>query len=166
MLDHFWDVDNGGLFTTADDAEQLVARQKDLMDNATPSANSTAAIALLRLGALTGEARYANHAEQILRLLATVMPQAPAAFSNALVAVDMLTSGMTEIVVVGDRPDLLRAVQMQWLPNAVLAWGLPYESPLWKDRKASFAYVCQNYACQLPVDSVDDLLAQLGAGAM
>jgi len=166
MLDHFWDVDNGGLFTTADDAEQLVARQKDLMDNATPSANSTAAIALLRLGALTGEARYANHAEQILRLLATVMPQAPAAFSNALVAVDMLTSGMTEIVVVGDRPDLLRAVQMQWLPNAVLAWGLPYESPLWKDRKASFAYVCQNYACQLPVDSVDELLAQLGAGAM
>ena len=47
MLDHFWDHDNGGLFTTADDGEQLVARQKDLLDNATPSANSTAAVALV-----------------------------------------------------------------------------------------------------------------------
>jgi len=57
-------------------------------------------------------------------------------------------------------------VQMQWLPNAVLAWGRPYESPLWKDRNDGHAYVCHNYACQLPVDSVDDLLAQLAAGAM
>ena len=47
MLDHFWDVDHGGLFTTPDDGEALVARQKDLFDNATPSANSTAAVALL-----------------------------------------------------------------------------------------------------------------------
>ena len=161
MLDHFWDVDNGGLFTTADDAEQLIVRQKDLMDNATPSANSTAALALIRLGALTGEARYTNHAEQILRLLAKLIPQAPSAFSNALFAVDMLISGITEIVVVGDRPDLVRAVQMQWMPNTVLAWGQPYESPLWHDRSAGHAYVCQNYVCQLPVDSVDALLAQL-----
>ena len=55
MLDHFWDVDHGGLFTTPDDGEALVARQKDLFDNATPSANSTAAVALTRLAALTGE---------------------------------------------------------------------------------------------------------------
>jgi len=161
MLDHFWDVDNGGLFTTADDSEQLVVRQKDLMDNATPSANSTAAVALIRLGALTGEARYRNHAEQILRLMANVIPQAPTAFSNTLVAVDLVTSGITEIAVVGDRPDLVRALQMQWLPNTVLAWGQPYESPLWDDRLDGFAYVCQNYSCQLPVDSVEALLAQL-----
>jgi uncharacterized protein YyaL (SSP411 family) len=161
MLDHFWDVDNGGLFSIADDGEQLVARQKDLMDNATPSANSIAAVALVRLGALTGEARYANHAEQILRLLAKVMPQAPTAFSNAFAAVDMVATGTTEVAVVGDRPDLVRAVQSQWLPNAVLAWGTPYESPLWEQRADGFAYVCQHYVCQIPADSVEMLLAQL-----
>ncbi len=123
MLDHFWDVDNGGLFTTADDGEQLVARQKDLMDNATPSANSIAAVALLRLGALTGEARYTNHAEQILRLLGAVIAQAPSAFSNALAAVDMIATGITEIAIVGDRSDLVRAVQARWLPNAVSGLG-------------------------------------------
>ena len=161
MLDHFWDVDNGGLFSIADDGEQLVARQKDLMDNATPSANSIAAVALLRLGALTGEARYSNHAEQILRLLARLIPQAPTAFSNAFVAVDLVATGMTEIAVVGDRPDLVRTVQSQWLPNAVLAWGTPYESPLWEQRAAGVAYVCQHYACQTPADTADALVAQL-----
>jgi uncharacterized protein len=70
LLDHFWDTEAGGLFTTADDGEHLVVRQKDLMDDATPSANSTAAMALVRLGALTGEQRYANHADRILQLLA------------------------------------------------------------------------------------------------
>ncbi len=163
MLDHFWDVDNGGLFSIADDGEQLVARQKDLMDNATPSANSIAAVALLRLGALTGEARYSNHAEQILRLLARLMPQAPTAFSNAFVAVDLVATGMTEIAVVGDRPDLVRAVQSQWLPNAVLAWGAPYESPLWEQRSDGFAYVCRHYACQIPADTAEALRAQLAA---
>ena len=163
MLDHFWDVDNGGLFSIADDGEQLVARQKDLMDNATPSANSIAAVALLRLGALTGEARYSNHAEQILRLLARLMPEASSAFSNAFVAVDLVATGMTEIAVVGDRPDLVRAAQSQWLPNAVLAWGTPYDSPLWEQRTAGFAYVCQHYACQTPTDTVDALITQLAA---
>ncbi len=165
MLDHFWDVDNGGLFSIADDGEQLVARQKDLMDNATPSANSIAAVALVRLGALTGEARYTNHAEQILRLLGKVVPQAPTAFSNALAAVDMVTNGLTEIAIVGDRPDLTRAVQSRWLPNAVLAWGRPYDSPLWHQRTDGAAYVCQNYTCQVPADTVEALLAQLAATA-
>ena len=163
MLDHFWDVDNGGLFTTADDGEHLVARQKDLMDNATPSANSTAAVALLRLGALTGESRYTNHAEQILRLLGQVMPQAPSAFSNAMAAVDMVAGGLAEIAVVGDRPDLVDAVRSRWLPNAVLAWGTPYDSPLWEQRANGFAYVCRNYACQAPAESVEMLLTQITA---
>ncbi|HEX6785667.1 MAG TPA: thioredoxin domain-containing protein, partial [Acidimicrobiales bacterium] len=73
MLDHFWDVDNGGLFTTADDAEALIVRQKDLLDNATPSANSMAATGLLRLAALTGEQRYRHQCEQILQLVGGVV---------------------------------------------------------------------------------------------
>ena len=46
LLDRFWDADHGGVFTTPDDGEALVARQKDLFDNATPAANSIAAVAL------------------------------------------------------------------------------------------------------------------------
>jgi uncharacterized protein YyaL (SSP411 family) len=161
MLDHFWDTANGGLFTTADDAEALIVRQKDLMDNATPSANTTAAVALLRLAALTGEQRYSNHAEQILRLLAPLLPKAPAAFSNALTALDLQVNGITEVAVVGDRRDLLAVVREQWRPSAVVAWGQPYDSPLWEHRVDGLAYVCRSFTCQQPADDPDLLRTQL-----
>ena len=161
MLDHFWDTDNGGLFTTADDGEALIVRQKDLMDNATPSANSVAAVALLRLAALTGEARYANHARQVLQLLGAVMSQAPTAFSNAMAAVELEITGITEIAVAGDRSDLVAVVRETWRPDTVLAWGERYESPLWDQRVDGRAYVCEHFACREPVTDVDAFRAQL-----
>jgi uncharacterized protein YyaL (SSP411 family) len=161
LVDHFWDADLGGVYTTAADGEVLVARQKDLMDNATPSANSMAALGLLRLAALTGHQRYANLADQILRLVGNVVGQAPSAFSHLLAAAALRAAGATEIAVVGHRPDLVRAVHERFLPNAVLAWGEPYDSPLWEGRRDGHAYVCRDYACQAPVTDVDALLGQL-----
>jgi uncharacterized protein YyaL (SSP411 family) len=161
LLDHFWDVDSGGLYTTADDAEALVVRQKDLMDNATPSANSTAASALARLAALTGERRYANHAEQILRLLARIMTGATAGAGNALAALQTHHEGITEVAVVGARPDLVDAVQHAWRPDVVLSWGEPYDSPLWSSRRDGFAYVCHGFVCDAPTGDVDELVCQL-----
>ena len=140
----------------------LVARQKDLFDNATPSANSTAAVALTRLAALTGETRYAEQADQILRLVGAVVDQAPSAFSHALSAVALREHGITEVAVVGDRRDLVDVVTERWRPAVVLAWGEPYESPLWDGRVDGLAYVCQHYACQAPQDTPEGLRAQLG----
>ena len=164
LLDHFWDTDAGGLFTTAEDAQTLIVRQKDLLDNATPSANSTAAIALYRLAALTGEVRYRNLADQIMQLLGTIIDKAPSAAGNALAAVDLQAIGIAEIVVTGHRPDLVAELHRRWLPNAVVAWGEPYESPLWVARPGGFAYICHNYACQLPIDDVTALAEMLDAG--
>ena len=162
LLDRFWDADHGGVFTTAHDCEQLVARQKDVMDNATPSANSMAANALYRLAALTGERRYHEHANRILALVGRLLPQAPSAFSYMLAAVDTVSIGLSEIVIVGNRADMVTAVHQRWQPNAVLAWGEPFDSALWEHRQDGFGYVCQQFACQAPVQTVDALLAQLG----
>ena len=161
LLDHFWDHDSGGVFTTADDAEALVARQKDLMDNATPGANSSAALALYRLAALTGEARFANHADRIMRLLGKVVGQAPSAFSQAVGVLWMRHAGTTEIVITGDRPDLVSEVHRRWMPHAVVAWGETGSGPLWEGRGGAQAFVCRDHVCQLPVDTVHALAAQL-----
>ena len=170
---------SGGFFTTGDDAEQLLVRQKDHYDGATPSANGVAAVALARLGALTGEPRYTSAAERTLRWLAPAMQTSPQAFTTALAAVDLLSSpapgagasasasagagaGITEVVVPGrDRLDLVDVVRTSYVPSAVLAWGEAYESPLWERRSPGVAYVCRNYACQLPASTVDALRSQL-----
>ncbi|WP_208027975.1 thioredoxin domain-containing protein [Rhabdothermincola sediminis] len=165
LLERFWDRECGGVFTTGDDAEPLVTRPKDLMDNATPSANSLVANGLLRLAALTGEVRYHERAETILRLLGDLVARHPTAFGHLLAAVDLLATGPTEIAVVGDRPDLLGEVRSRFLPNVVLAWGEPYDSPLWEGRTGhdgtGRAYVCRHYTCLAPVTTAEALAAQL-----
>ena len=163
LLELFWDDEGAGLFTIGADGEELIVRSKDVYDGATPSANSVAAVALMRLGALTGETRYTEAAEGILTVLGPTLAHSPTAVTHALAAVDLVVGRTTEIAVVGDRPDLVEAVRSRFLPDAVLAWGEAYPSPLWEERKPGFAYVCRNYACQAPVAAVDDLLAQLGA---
>ncbi|HVF73910.1 MAG TPA: thioredoxin domain-containing protein [Acidimicrobiales bacterium] len=161
LLSLFADPDGAGFFTTGHDAERLIVRQKDLFDGATPAANSVACVALLRLAALTGDERYSAAAGGVLSLLAEPMEHHPAAFSWLLGAVDLVVTGVTEVAVVGDRPDLVRAVQERYLPTAVLAWGEPYGSPLWESRSDGLAYVCRNYACQSPAPDIDTLLRQL-----
>ena len=163
LLELFWDDESGGVFTTGSDAEELVTRPKDLMDNATPSAQSLAACGLLRLAALTGEARYDEHARRIAALFSPAAAQHPTAFGRALEALDMAASGLDEIAVVGDRADLVAAVQTRYLPGTVLAWGEPYDSRLWAGRAEGFAYICRNFACQSPAATTEDLIAQLEA---
>lgn len=165
LLADYWDEKNGGVFTVAADAEQLIVRQKDLLDNATPSANSVAANALLRLGALTGDEKFSRYAFEILRLFTRIAEAAPSAFGNLLHAVYLSNKGVTEIAITGDKLELVELVKQRWLPTIVLAFGEPFESPLWKDRRPGFAYVCQNYVCSAPVSTVDQLretLASLG----
>ena len=161
MLDLFWDDDEGGLFTVGHDAEQLIVRQKDSYDGATPSANGVASVALLRLGALTGERRYTEAGEGILGWLAESLAHHPQAFTYALQGVDLVTSGIDEVAIVGDRRDLVDAVLAGYRPNAVVAWGERYDSPLWEGREDGLAYVCRDFACKAPVSTVEDLLSQL-----
>jgi uncharacterized protein YyaL (SSP411 family) len=163
LLAHFWDAEHGGVFTTPADGDGLLVRQKDLLDNATPSANSLTAMALLRLGALTGERHYTDHAERVLRLVGDVLDRAPGGFSYLLAALVLWLEGVTEVAVVGDRPDLVAVVRETWRPEVVLAWGEPYASPLWAQRRDGLAYVCRDYVCQAPQDSPEGVRAQLAA---
>ena len=161
LIDLFWDGENGGVFTTGSDSEELLTRPKDLMDNATPSAQSLTAVGLLRLAALTGDETYTTRARDTLRLVGQLSGRHPTAFGHLMAAIDLNARGIDEIVIVGDRADMVTAVQTRYLPNAVLAWGEPYDSPLWEGRRDGHAYVCREFTCQLPVTTVDDLLGQL-----
>ncbi len=161
MLQLFWDQEGGGLFSTGADAEELLVRRKELYDSPVPSANSNAAFALLRLASIHGRRDLADRAEQILRLVSGGMGTQPQAYGRLLSAFDLATGVMNEIVISGDRADLLDAARARFLPNSVVLHGEPFDSPVWDGRTGDRAYVCQNYTCQLPSDDVEGFVGQI-----
>jgi uncharacterized protein YyaL (SSP411 family) len=88
MFERFWDREHGGFYLTADDAEKLPARPKELHDGATPSANSIAFSNLLLLSKLTGEARWQERAGKLNRLFAGTATRSPSAFAQFMVGLE------------------------------------------------------------------------------
>jgi uncharacterized protein len=166
LIDLFGDDQAGGFFTTGRDGEALIVRTKDVFDGATPSANAVAALALARLGALTGTERYTDAAGGVVDMLGPVLARHSTAFPHTLLTALRLAEGWTQVVIAGDRPDLLATVQRRWLPEAVVAWGQPTASPLWEDRQAGRAYLCEHFTCRLPTDDPSTLADQLASATV
>ena len=167
MLERFSDTgagaEGGGgpLWTTASDAEPLVVRPVELLDGALPSATSVAGTALVRLGALQADDGLHEAGARLLRGLSPVAGEHPLAAASALCGLELLDHGVTEVVVAGDRPDLLEAVRRRYDPTVVVAWGEPGASPLWEGRSDSLAYVCRDYVCAAPAGAVEELVDRL-----
>ena len=166
ILDRFADPERGGFFAVGADHE-LIARRKELEDAPIPSGGSSAAFGLLRLAALTGEARYAQAAESTIALLHAIAPQHPTAFGHLLQAIDFSLAPVKEVALAGpDTGELERIVRAEFRPHLVLAGG-GGDVPLLEGRDAvdgrAAAYVCERFACQRPVTEPDELRALLTA---
>lgn len=178
MVEQFWDEEGKTFYDTARDHEELVARPSSLYDNATPSGNSVATDVLLRLALLTGDSdNFRPKAEALLQTIAKVIVQLPAAFGRMLSALDFYLAEPQEIVIVGepgreDTTAMLHKIHDRYLPNKVIMLrpsDMPESEagqwPLLAERTAlegkATAYVCQNYACQYPVTTPEELLQQL-----
>ena len=167
IIERFADDENGGFFETSADHERLLARRKDLEDHPIPAGNSSAAYGLLRLAALSGEARYEEQAVSVLRLLHRLAPQHPQAFAHLLQALDFHLARTREVALAGsETAELERTVRSRFRPHIVLAGGPADGVPLLAGREPvdgrAAAYVCENFACKLPVtepDQLEELLA-------
>lgn len=167
MITEFWDEDNGGFFFTSNDHEDLIVRNKDFYDNATPSGNSVAADVLLRLAKLLGDDRYQRFAVTVLRLTAGQLRRHPQGFGRALSALEFHLGETKEVVIVGPKGNgLEREALRRYLPNAVVALSPgpepdPAVIPLLADRPMidglPTAYVCEDFVCERPVTEVEAL---------
>lgn len=171
----FWDVENGGFFFYGEDSEQLIARPKELYDGAIPSGNSVALLNLLRLARLTGDEELAKTAGKQINTFAGEVENHPTGYTFFLQGVDFYLGPTREVVIAG-RPDaadtkaMLNAVRTQYNPQTVVVFHpeggagkeiealAPFvQEQLLTDDRAT-AYVCQNYACQAPVNDVESFL--------
>ena len=176
MIALFWDDAVGGFYDTGSDHERLVIRPRDVFDNAQPCGGSVATDVLLRLAVITGNDDYSGKGATPLRALQQLLGRAPGATGYWLGALDFYVSLPKEIVIVGPSDasatqEMLSEVGRRFLPNRVVV-GVSdpapppvKDSPLLEQRGMQdgvpTAYVCENYACQLPVTDAAALARQL-----
>jgi uncharacterized protein YyaL (SSP411 family) len=169
MITEFWDEDRGGFFFTSSGHEELLVRNKDFYDNATPSGNSVAADVLLKLSHLIGDERYERFAATVLRIAAPQLKRHPQGFGRALATIEYQLSPVKEVAIVGeDTKELERTLWEKYLPNKVVAIARDANAadiPLLEGRSTvdgkPAAYVCENFVCSRPVTTPADLAAQL-----
>ena len=179
MLARFYDAKEGGFFQTDGRDPSVIVRAKEDYDGAEPSGNSMAALLLLRLAQFTDRANYREAAEKTLQLFGDHLRKAPGTVPQMLCVLDFYLSKPKQIVIAGkadaaDTRAMLRAVREHYLPNAIVivADGSDSQKTLTKllpfletikpvDGKAT-AYVCVNYACQLPTTDQSKLAELLG----
>jgi uncharacterized protein YyaL (SSP411 family) len=174
LLRDFTDPERGGLFTTAEDHEQLIARRKELDDAPLPSGQASAALGLLRLHALTGDADLLDAAEDILRIGARRAAEHPTGFGEMLSALDQYLAPAREVAIVGDGPraeELIAAARAAaGLGTVIAAAPAPSEAvALLRERDLvdgqPAAYVCERMSCRAPVTSPQELREALAGPA-
>ncbi|TWT30410.1 Glycosyl Hydrolase Family 88 [Posidoniimonas corsicana] len=176
VLERFTDPASGSFFYTSNDHDELITRTLELTDNATPSGASLATTALVRLGKLTGNEAYLAAADRALQASASMMERVPIAMGQMLVALDLYAGPTPELVFTGpDAKRLAESTHRRFLPRRVIACrpgsggggdapGSPLLTGTFSGRDAaaeSRLYVCENHACQAPVEGSEAIVARL-----
>jgi uncharacterized protein YyaL (SSP411 family) len=170
----FLDAANGGYFSTAAGAKDLLLRMKEDYDGAEPSPNSVSALNLLRIAQITNDPALAERAQKTIASVSEQLNRFPAAMPQMLCALDASLAKHRQVVIAGPHETaatraLVREVRAHYLPNALvlLADGGPGQQ--WLGERLEFlktvtpldgrpaAFVCENFVCQLPTSDAAKL---------
>ncbi len=176
----FEDAERGGYFSSRRDDATVIVRMKEDHDGAEPSANSVAALNLLRLDAMTGLPGARDRALRTIEALRPHWSRAPHGLPQLLCAFELAMDAPRTVVLAGDPAtadfQALAAVlaEKSGPRRAVLcaeggagqrwlAARRPYLADMQPVGGRATAYVCENYACQAPVTAAAELRAMLNA---
>lgn len=166
LLTQFEDPEQGGFFFTAHGHEKLLARMKNLADEALPSGNGVAARALNRLGWLLAEPRYLAAADRTHKLASHAMDQHPLAYPTLLMALQE-TLQPPELFILRGTPSGMREWHSRlasgYRPDR-LVFSIPADTndlpaALLEKRATGdiVAYRCVGTQCSTPILDIADL---------
>ena len=175
----YWDCTHGGFFFVPDDTDVPV-RQKTVYDGAVPSGNSVAMYALFALGRMTANLELEEMANRMRHAFADAVRKAPAACPHFLTGLEFMLGPNFEVIITGvlgatDTNALVGAIRSHYTPDAVVIFRPSDEENPEITRVAGFtrdvvavggkatAYVCTNYACDIPTTDPDEMLRLLGS---
>ncbi|MHC1738951.1 MAG: thioredoxin domain-containing protein [Ignavibacteriaceae bacterium] len=171
MIKYFHDDEKGGFFITSSDGEKVLLRPKDIYDGAIPSGNSVALLNLLRLGHLTGNYTLTEYADKLIRAFHGQISQSPSSYAFFLTGLSLYLNKTYEIVVLGEREDpktgeILGYLENNYFPNVILNFIpagkdvsdiFPFTKDFRKINNETTIYVCSDFKCNLPTNSIDKL---------
>jgi len=172
MLRLFWDEKESGFFFTGIDAEKMIVRNKEIYDGAVPSGNAVAVLDLLRLSRMLQNSDFEGFARRTLAFFSPQAAQFPSAHAQLLIDVDFTLSPSMEIILAGsfENPEvqeMLDEINHRFIPNKIVmmntgdkeivALAAHLKDKVLLNGKPAL-YLCQDYACQKPVSSRQELL--------
>jgi uncharacterized protein YyaL (SSP411 family) len=177
LMEHFWDGENGGLYLTADDAENILMRKKDIYDGAIPSGNSVAMVNMVRLGKMTGNPEFEKKAALIGRAFSRSARQSPAGYTMLMTALDFVIGPTAEVVIAGDlnaqdTKNMLAALRRGFIPGKVVIFCPIDEEPeiiniaayakhMQSIEGKATAYVCRDFSCRPPTTDIGEMMRSL-----
>ncbi len=165
-LEHFTDRRSGGLYFTSDEHEALFHRAKSFADDATPSGNGVAALALQRMGYLLGETRFLRAAESILRAGWNAVARHPPSHVSLLIALEEYLSPPEIVILRGEVHEIdawRRELAKTYIPRRLVlaipadARDLPPALAEKAPRGPAVAYLCRGSVCSAPIRSLAEL---------
>ncbi|MCZ7603014.1 MAG: thioredoxin domain-containing protein [Melioribacteraceae bacterium] len=176
LMKHYWDTLNGGFFFTPDFGENLLVRSKEIYDGAIPSGNSVMMNNLIKLGRITSEDKFEKTADLLRKSYAENITKAPQAFSYFLCGLSFAKESSYEIILsakkIDDLKPFVNGLNDNFIPNKVTI--VVTEDNIDKVKELAqftknydfnfdkqMAYVCRNFACELPVDTVEEFILKL-----
>uniref|UniRef100_W5KQ66 Spermatosis associated 20 n=1 Tax=Astyanax mexicanus TaxID=7994 RepID=W5KQ66_ASTMX len=169
----FWDAQGSGYFSSDPSDPTLLLSLKQDQDGAEPSANSVSAMNLQRLSHLTGKQEWMQRSEQLLTAFSDRLTKVPIALPDMVRGLMAHHYTLKQIIICGqpdaeDTASLMACVNSLFLPYKVLILAdgntedylyqkLPVLSSLVQQEGKATAYVCQDFACALPVTCPQEL---------
>ncbi|HMQ78457.1 MAG TPA: thioredoxin domain-containing protein [Ignavibacteria bacterium] len=173
MINDFYDDAEGGFFDTSGKDKSILVRTKEDYDSAEPTGNAVAINNLLRLSALTGNTGWYDMAYKSVLAFSGKLKKMPYAMPQMLVALDSLLHKPKQIIIAGGDDEtayrMLREVQTRFMPDKVvvkidpndLANSITFASKVVQSSAETTAYVCENFACRLPVKTLEEFIELL-----
>ncbi|HTR80816.1 MAG TPA: thioredoxin domain-containing protein [Bacteroidota bacterium] len=177
----FWDSSEAGFFDFSGEDKTVLLRTKERYDGAEPSGNSIAAMNLVRLSQMTGDNALKKMAESTLRSFSGALQRSPHTMPQMVAVIQRYLDTPKQIVIAGNRHlpavgQFLETIGGYFLPHTIklsadtaqgqefLAANLQFLSSMVPKEGQATVYVCENYACDLPVTETGQLRSLLERG--
>lgn len=174
LVNHFWDEKNHNFFMTSDTHESLIIRPKSNYDLSLPSGNSVSCLVMLRLFHLTQQQKFLEISTKIMESQAQMAAENPFGYGFLLNTIYIYLQKPLEITVLNNSDkEIENFLNKSFLPESIIVsfsspnqfeslTSYPFFSGKNYDPNSTCVFVCKDFACSLPLKTLQDVKTSIG----